>query len=122
MAANGSLAPLFETDDERASFVIRLPVHTLAQVTSPVATDQVTDQVTDEVAKLLEIAAQGEQARRILQDSLGLKHIPHFREAYLLPALAGGYLEMTLPDQPNSRLQRYRLTEKGRQWLQKLHL
>lgn len=29
MAANGSPAPLFETDDERASFVVRLPVHPL---------------------------------------------------------------------------------------------
>ena len=27
MAANGSPKPLFETDEERASFVVRLPVH-----------------------------------------------------------------------------------------------
>jgi hypothetical protein len=37
-----------------------------------------------------------------------------YRKAYLLPALAAGYLEMTLPGQPKSRLQRYRLTETGR--------
>jgi DNA-binding PadR family transcriptional regulator len=24
---------------------------------------------------------------------------------------------MTIPDKPNSRLQKYRLTDKGRQWL-----
>ena len=122
MAANGSPPPVFETDDDRTSFVVRLPVHPLAPVASPAATvdvtDQVTDQVTDEVAKLLAIAARGEQTRRALQDALGLKHIPHFREAYLLPALATGYLEMTLPDQPNSRLQSYRLTDKGLHWLQ----
>ena len=117
MAANGSPAPLFETDDDRCAYVIRLPVHVLARQPTMDVTDQVTDQVTDEVAKLLVIAAQGEQARRMLQDALGLKHIPHFRSAYLLPALAQGYLEMTLPDQPNSRLQRYRLTEKGQRWL-----
>jgi len=45
---------------------------------------------------------------------LGLKHAPHFREAYLLPAMEAGYLEMTLPDQPTSSLQRYRLTALGR--------
>ncbi|MBY4897229.1 hypothetical protein K6V06_09480 [Cupriavidus sp. AU9028] len=38
MAANGSPAPLFETDDDRRSFVIRLPRHPLA-----LTTDQVTD-------------------------------------------------------------------------------
>ncbi len=26
-------------------------------------------------------------------------------------------MEMTIPDKPNSRLQKYRLTDKGRQWL-----
>ncbi len=117
MAANGSPPPQFETDDDRCAFVIRLPVHPQAQQPTARVTDQVTDQVTDEVAKLLVLAEQGEQSRRTLQDALGLKHIPHFRAAYLLPALVGGYLEMTLPGQPNSRLQRYRLTERGRRWL-----
>lgn len=31
--------------------------------------------------------------------------------------MAMGLLEMTLPDKPNSRSQRYRLTAKGQQWL-----
>ena len=126
MAANGSSAPLFETDDERRAFVIRLPRHPQAknpitakaayqvavQATAQVA-NQVTDQVTDQVARLLKVA-RGEQTRSALQAALGLKHTPHFRKAYLLPALAAGYLEMTLPGQPNSRLQSYRLTETGR--------
>lgn len=37
-----------------------------------------------------------------------------FREQVLAPLLARGLVEMTLPDKPNSRKQRYRLTTAGR--------
>lgn len=40
------------------------------------------------------------------------------QELLSLPAIATGCLEMTLPEQPNSRLQRYRLTATGQHWLQ----
>ena len=36
---------------------------------------------------------------------------------WLKPALADGLIEMTIPHKPNSRLQNYCLTDKGRQWL-----
>ncbi|MGQ0524737.1 MAG: Fic family protein, partial [Betaproteobacteria bacterium] len=44
---------------------------------------------------------------------LGLRDDEHFRKAYLLPALEAGWVEMTIPDKPNSRLQKYRLTAAG---------
>jgi hypothetical protein len=53
-----------------------------------------------------------------LRSALRIKHRPTFRANYLDPALAAGYIEYTLPDKPNSRIQKYRLTEKGRQALQ----
>jgi hypothetical protein len=56
-------------------------------------------------------------AREALQSALGLSDRKSFRERYLKPALADGLIEMTLPDKPNSRLQQYRLTDKGRHWL-----
>jgi hypothetical protein len=34
-----------------------------------------------------------------------------FRERYLLPALKAGLVEMTLPDKPKSRLQKYRIVK-----------
>ena len=59
----------------------------------------------------------GEMTREELQNALGLQDRKSFRERYLKPALTESLIEMTLPDKPNSRLQQYRLTDKGRRWL-----
>jgi ATP-dependent DNA helicase RecG len=119
MAANGSPAPLFETDDDRLSFVIRLPRHPLALVPpadSLQVTPQVTPQVTQQVEMLL-ARIEGEMTRQAIQDALGLADREHFRKTYLAPALEQGVIEMTLPDKPNSSSQRYRLTPLGQHWL-----
>jgi len=55
--------------------------------------------------------------REELQKRLGIKNKKHFLESYLKPAIESGFLEMTIPDKPNSLLQQYQLTETGRQWL-----
>jgi hypothetical protein len=47
--------------------------------------------------------------------SLGLASRDNFEKLYLRPALEAKLLEMTIPDKPQSRLQKYRLTEKGRE-------
>ena len=52
--------------------------------------------------------------RNSLQNALGLRHEDHLRKAYLVPALERGVAEMTIPDKPNSRLQKCRLTAAGR--------
>ena len=70
-------------------------------------------EVTPQVGQLLRIIT-GEHSRQELQEMLGLADREHFRKAYLLPALEKGWIEPTLPDKPNSRLQKYRLTEKGK--------
>lgn len=80
---------------------------------SPDQALQVTDQVTEEIHTLLQVM-QGEMTRADIQARLGLRHTPHVRSAYLQPALTAGWVEMTTPDKPTSRLQKYRLTEAGR--------
>lgn len=83
-----------------------------------VAADQVGDYVTDQVKRLLEVVGDKELNSSHLMQALGLSHRPTFRENYLNPALEGGWLERTQPDSPRSPTQRYRLTEKGKRWLQ----
>ena len=62
---------------------------------------------TPQVTRLL-LVLHGEMSREELQQALGLKDRKSFRERYLQPALAAGLIEMTLPNQPNSKSQRYR--------------
>jgi len=85
-------------------------------VSGPVI-DPVTDPATDPVHRVVLALTAGEMAPSAMWIRLGLKHRPTFRENYLRPALAQGLIEPTIPDKPNSRLQKYRLTAKGRAWL-----
>ena len=93
------------------SFMLRMILASVAT-----STPQVTPQVTLQVGELL-AAIQGEMNREALQAKLGLSDRKSFRERYLRPALSNGLIQMTIPDKPSSRLQKYRLTDKGRQWL-----
>ncbi len=90
MATNGLPAPLFETDEDRLSFVVRLPHHPLSLV-PPVGAGEVTGEVAGEVAgevERLHRAVAGEMSRKQLQSTLGLKGEEHFQITYLRPALA----------------------------------
>lgn len=78
-----------------------------------ISTDQVGDQVTDQVVKLLNVFKVQPLSASELMKNLGLAHRPTFRNNYLHPALNKGLIEMTVPEKPNSRLQKYRITEKG---------
>lgn len=72
----------------------------------------VTPQVTPQVEQLMAVL-QDEMTRQQLMDRLGLKDRKHFVESYLQPALTQGMIALTIPDKPNSRLQKYRLTQAG---------
>ena len=70
-------------------------------------TPQVTPQVTSPISKLLEVL-NGEMSRQELQLQLKLKDKKHFKKLYLIPALELKLIEMTIPEKPNSSLQKYR--------------
>ena len=80
-------------------------------------TPQGTPQVTPQVKLFLQKMPSHEASREELQNILGIKDRKHFRSAYLKPALEHGLIEMTVPDKPNSKTQKYRLTDKAKYYL-----
>ena len=89
-----------------------------AQVTAQV-TAQDTAQITAQIEDLIKILSK-EMDRQEIQDMLGLSHRENFRLKYLKPALEQGFIEMTIPERPSSKLQKYRLTILGKQLKDKL--
>lgn len=73
---------------------------------------QVTGQVADEVMTMIAVF-RGDHTRQELQLALNLKSRTNFEGRYLKPAIEAGYVTLTIPDKPRSRLQKYRLTDKG---------
>ncbi len=117
---HGIAPPVFEEQEGALYVTFRVQIipsqETSMQVTGEV-TGEVAGEVTGEVTRLVRALGDRTMSRKEAQATLGLKHEDHFRSTYLVPALEGGMVEMTVPDKPKSRLQKYRLTEKGRAWL-----
>lgn len=81
---------------------------------TPQVIPQVTPQVTPQVKELIKIL-DGEMNRLELQEKLALSDRENFRLNYLKPALESQLIEMTIPNKPNSKSQKYRLTTEGKQ-------
>ncbi|MBI5601881.1 MAG: hypothetical protein HY879_00850 [Deltaproteobacteria bacterium] len=82
-------------------------------------TGTIAGEVTGEVQRLLKVLI-GERKHADIQEALSLRHEDYFREAYLVPALTAGVIEMTISGKPTSSKQKCRLTPKGRDLIAKL--
>ena len=85
----------------------------LDTILAAVQTPQEAPHVSPQVRRLLAVLT-GEMSRRDILDALGLSDRKSLRKHYLSPALQDGYVEMTRPDAPTARNQKYRLTAPGR--------
>lgn len=90
----------------------------LQVILESIQSDQVDDQVSDQVKRLLKTVGNRQISAIELMESLRLSHRPTFRKNYLHPALEAGLIEMTMPNSPKSPTQKYRLTKKGRTFLE----
>lgn len=102
------------TQGESTPFIDFMLEIMLEAVRLPQISDQETDQVSDQVAKLLTALRKGPGTAVELMMDIGLSHRPTFRKNYLQPAVSMGLIEMTRPESPTARNQKYRLTPHGR--------
>jgi predicted HTH transcriptional regulator len=73
-------------------------------------------EATPQVKELLKIL-DGEMNRAEIQESLKLNDREYVRSSYIQPALKQGFIELVYPDSPNHPQQKYRLTEKGKDYI-----
>lgn len=90
-----------------------IPLSTAATATvGPLGGDQVSDQVGDQVsdqdisAKILAFCHTPKTKKEIC-NHFGYANLTYFSRKHLKPLLESGNLAMTLPDKPNSSLQKY---------------
>lgn len=95
---------------EFIAFVLRMIQAVLAE---HVETEHVTEHVTEQVERLLRVIGPDACSTRELMARLNLIHRPTFLYTYLQPALTAGLIEMTRPDAPRARNQKYRITPAG---------
>lgn len=116
MEENGSPSPEFDTDEDRTSFLIRLPVHPSALLT-------LAGEGTPQVGTKLALSrhqfdilrkCRVESSLLDLMAGTGRSDRTKFRNQVLGPLMKDGLVEMTIPDKPRSSKQEYVLTEKGR--------
>ena len=90
----------------------------LEEVTPQVIPQVIPHDIVPQIKELLTVL-EYEMTRQEIQKKLNLYDRKHLRISYLNPALELGLIEMTLPDKPNSSLQKYRLTQLGQTLKQK---
>lgn len=128
--APGAGQPIFEDGD---MFTVTVPLTTTTEKTTPEVTAQVTaqvegseqvseqvgEQVSEQVMLVLSACKDADKSKRELLASVGLSNAYLNYRRHILPLIEKGYLQPIIPDKPRSRLQKYRLTDKGRAILMK---
>jgi predicted HTH transcriptional regulator len=89
------------------------------QVTAPsnqaeLLRHQADEQVSEQVVRMLTAASTGSRSRSELLAATGLSDAYLNYQRHIVPLLDAGLLARTIPGKPQSRLQRYVITEAGR--------
>ena len=103
---NGNPEPKFNVSKVTAFEVMVYPSMSLNLVTDG---EKVTKSATKSTETMNEVLAFCTQERSLteIMAHLGLKHRNNAKSRYIDPLIEGGFLEMTIPEKPNSRNQKY---------------
>ncbi|MHB1642977.1 MAG: RNA-binding domain-containing protein [Acidithiobacillus sp.] len=101
----------------RVRFIVPLlePI-SLRKETQPIG-EQVSEQVSEQVLSMLQACWVRERSKQELLEAAGLANVYLNYKRHIAPLLGQSLLAMTIPDKPQSRLQKYRLTDQGRELL-----
>ena len=120
MKANSSSPPLFETDDDRSYFLTTLKIH-------PQYIKQLKPQIESGVEsaplriQILHLLKEQEHSKKEMAISFGHKKTYRHLDETVSNMLKTQMIAYTIPGKPQSRLQKYRLTDKGKKWLESLY-
>lgn len=84
------------------------------------SSDQVSDQVENEavVEKILEFCKKA-RTKKEISEYIGYKNLTYMTRTYIKPLLESGKLAYTIPEKPQSRLQKYVTKQSNRpHWCQ----
>ncbi len=102
----GFLLPIFMEGDV---FKTVIPLNDAATMKSgPKSSDQVSDQVGSDavVEKILEFCKVA-RTKKEISEHIGYKNLTYMTRTYIKPLLESGKLTYTIPEKPQSRLQKY---------------
>lgn len=97
------------TSQGKSNAFVVFMLHTILDAVSGILQDTHEHQnhISTQVSALLGVLQSYPMTAQELMDKLGLKSRDGFRKHYLVPAIQAGLVEMTEPDKPTSRNQRY---------------
>ncbi len=113
MASNGSPEPNFSTDEIRSHFLVVMPVH-VELVGIGIGHVEGDEELTQGDHALLDFIAVEPKSRAEIAEFLGVSPRGRAVNRVLDGLLSEAMVEMTIPDKPSSRNQKYRAAEVGK--------
>ena len=112
---NDSPKPIIETNDQCTYFLTVILVNSEFQIqVSDQVSDQVNDQVSDQVSDVL-IYCVIPKSRSEILNKLGYSNHTTNYNRHMVPLIKNGLLQITIPETPKNRNQKYKTTKKGRE-------